>query len=64
MREAVDASEEGVAGTLALVASVVAEVEGATADGRETLQELRELDPGGELQQAFEDEDACDALQE
>jgi methyl-accepting chemotaxis protein len=63
VREALD-SAEGAAGLLSAVGAVTTEVQGAAADTRQTLDELRQLEPGGELQQAFEDEDSCSELQE
>jgi methyl-accepting chemotaxis protein len=64
VREAAEAADEGVAEIVAVIASVSNEVQGAADDARETLNELREIDPGGDLEQAFQDTDSCESLQD
>jgi hypothetical protein len=62
VRTAVEAVD--VAGLLATLAAIGTEIEGATADGRDTLRQLRELDPADGIAKAFREEEACTALVE
>jgi chromosome segregation ATPase len=64
VRDAAEAAEEGVAELIAVIASVANEVEGASQDARDTVEELRDLEPGGDLEEAFRNEDACESLVE
>jgi hypothetical protein len=63
VREAAEAADEGVADILAVIASVSNEVQGAAEDARETVEDLRDIDPGGELEEAFRDTESCESLQ-
>jgi chromosome segregation ATPase len=62
VRRAAEAAEEGVAEILAVIASVANEVQGAADDARDAVGELRNMNPGSELEQAFRDEESCSSL--
>jgi hypothetical protein len=52
----------GVSGLLNAVSEVSAALSTMSTDVSSTYSELKSLDPGGELEQAFRDADSCDGL--
>jgi hypothetical protein len=53
-----------VSGTLQLVQAVAGEIEGATGDVRETLNDLEQVQPGDELRDAFQNSEPCQQLRD
>jgi methyl-accepting chemotaxis protein len=57
-----DAADSG--NVVSLVSTVTTQVQGAVQDVNQTLTQLRQLQPGQDLQQAFENDDTCQSLTE
>jgi membrane protein implicated in regulation of membrane protease activity len=67
LTQQVDAIEQALnsgGGVTAVAAEVSTAISAAANAVETTYQDLRELDPAGELREAFEDSDDCDALEE
>ena len=64
VHETLEGSSESVAGVLANLSAITAELQAAASAASATFESLLALDPGGELEQAFREEDSCTALQE
>jgi methyl-accepting chemotaxis protein len=57
-----DAADSG--NVVSVISAVTTEVQGAVQDVSQTLTELRQLEPGQDLRQAFEDDETCQSLTE
>ena len=64
VRDTLEGSSETVSGVLANLSSITAELQAAASATAATFERLLALDPGGDLAQAFRDEDSCVALQD
>jgi hypothetical protein len=65
LTQQIDAIEEALnsgGGAAAIAAEVTAAISAGAAAVKTTYEDLRGLDPAGELQESFEDSDDCDAL--
>jgi methyl-accepting chemotaxis protein len=57
-----DAADSG--NVVSIISTVTTQVQSAVQDVTQTLTELRQLEPGEDLRQAFENDDACNSLTE
>lgn len=62
--ETVEQAVESDSGAAELASTVSASISGASADVSSTLESLEGVDPGGELEEGFENADECDSFRE